>query len=90
MPRKNGLECLSDIRSNPLFNSTKIIIYSTSSRKKDIDDTRDLGANMYFIKPSSYETLVTKLREILTMDWVNQSPSFSDDRYIFSESREPL
>lgn len=90
MPRKNGLECLAEIRSNPLLDKTAVVIYSTSSRKKDIDDTRNLGANIYFIKPSSYETLVSKLNEILIMKWEKYATPVSADIFVFSVDRETL
>lgn len=88
MPRKNGLECLAEIRNRREFDKTKVIIYSTSSRRKDIDDTRELGANLYFIKPSSYETLVNRLEEILKLNWEKFSTPVKVESFVFAEQGE--
>ncbi len=37
MPRKNGLECLKEIRSDDKFDHIPVIMYSTSQSKKDIE-----------------------------------------------------
>ncbi len=47
MPRKNGLECLKEIRSNMKFSDVTIVIFSTSLAKKDIEETLIIGANGY-------------------------------------------
>ncbi len=57
MPRKNGLECLAEIRSNMNFNEIPVAIYSTSNTTKDIEDTFNSGANIYITKSSDYNEL---------------------------------
>src|SRR6187455_3109893 len=39
MPRKNGMECLKEIRSNEAFKAVSIVIYSTSGSENDIRET---------------------------------------------------
>src|SRR4051812_4354327 len=48
MPRKNGFESLEEIRQNARLKSLCVIIYSTSSQFKDILETLNKGANLYF------------------------------------------
>ena len=57
MPGKNGVECLSEIRQQDKLKDIPVIIFSTSSSKKDIDETFDLGANLYITKPHSFKVL---------------------------------
>jgi CheY-like chemotaxis protein len=46
MPRKNGLMCLKEIKSNKKLKDISIAIYSTSDSEKDIDETFLNGANV--------------------------------------------
>ncbi|MGA9639260.1 response regulator [Flavobacterium sp.] len=61
MPIKNGLQCLTEIRSNPNLKELNVAIYSTSSSQYDIDESYLNGANLYINKPNSF----TKLREVI-------------------------
>jgi len=69
MPEKNGKECLREIRANEDFNDIPVIIYSTSSSKKDVDETFKMGADLYITKPNSFAELKTTVKNILEMDW---------------------
>lgn len=57
MPRKNGFECLKEIRSNAKLKDIPIAIYSTSAAEKDIDETFKNGANIYIKKPNDFHLL---------------------------------
>jgi CheY-like chemotaxis protein len=57
MPRKNGLECLKEIRNNEKFGEIMIAVYSTSAAEKDIHETFMNGANVYIKKPHNFELL---------------------------------
>lgn len=57
MPRKNGLECLKEIRGNEMFKNISIAVYSTSALEKDIQETFRAGANVYIKKPSNFAML---------------------------------
>src|SRR6187401_1514393 len=54
MPRKGGLECLKEIRSNKRLKDLSIAIYSTSASEHDIEETFIQGANIYIRKPNDY------------------------------------
>jgi CheY-like chemotaxis protein len=69
MPEKSGKECLSEIRADARFESLPVIIYSTSSSRRDIDDTLALGASLYWVKPNSFGRLKSVLRELVGNDW---------------------
>ena len=53
LPRKNGHEVLSWIRTQKTLSSVVVIILSTSGEPQDINQAYKLGANAYLIKPSS-------------------------------------
>ena len=57
MPRKNGLECLKEIKRNEKLKTISIAIYSTSDNEKDMDETFLNGANVYITKPNDFNTL---------------------------------
>lgn len=68
MPGKNGRECLAEIRSRAEWSSIPIVIYSTSTNKKDIRETYTCGASLYLMKPSSFRTLVDIIRKAFSID----------------------
>lgn len=65
MPLMNGKQCLVELRKMPWLESTPIIIYSTSSDPRDIEETKQLGAADYIVKPSRFAALVDTLAETL-------------------------
>lgn len=73
MPAKNGLECLKALRSNPVYTDLPIIVFSSTSRKANIDVAYEMGANLFFIKPSFYKDLVGTLQTILKLNWAQPS-----------------
>ncbi|HEU0135706.1 MAG TPA: response regulator [Flavobacterium sp.] len=85
MPVKGGKECLAEIRSNPELKGLPVIIYSTSSNKKDIDETFTMGANLYVVKPGSFKKLRETLSKILRYEWPKHRPVNIDDNYVFTD-----
>ena len=65
MPRKNGKECLTEIRANRKLSNTPVIIYTTSLNPVDIEETYGLGANFFLRKPNSFEELKETLAIVL-------------------------
>lgn len=77
MPRKNGFECLKEIRSNHNFSEISIAIYSTSLAEKDIEETFFNGANVYINKPNSFEGLKEALSTVVMSANLYQAPPFN-------------
>jgi CheY-like chemotaxis protein len=82
MPRKNGLECLKEIRSNEKFKEIPIAIYSTSAFKNDIDETFSNGANVYIKKPSDFNILKQLLTKVVSTARLYQNPSFNIETFL--------
>lgn len=83
MPHKSGKDCLAEIRKDERLKNIPVLIYSTSSLPKDIEDTFQLGANLYVKKPASFNELTDYLNELLTMDWNKHKPHVMRNQYFF-------
>jgi len=64
MPRKNGFEVLSWIRSNPGLKRLAVVIFTSSQEPKDINLAYDLGANSYATKQDNLDSLVDVLKRL--------------------------
>ena len=82
MPRKSGLECLNEIKSNTKFNDIVIAIYSTSASEEDIEKTFVQGANIYIKKPSSFKILKKVLSEVVTTNWQYHTNGLNKDNFL--------
>ena len=58
MPRKNGFECLSDIKGNSELSSLTTIIWSTGVTPNHTEKAFNLGARLYVKKPSGFNRLL--------------------------------
>lgn len=65
MPYLSGKECLKAIKDNERFASTPVIIYTTSSYGKDIEETKKLGASHFIVKPPGINGLASMLSAVL-------------------------
>src|SRR5581483_3274043 len=65
MPRMDGKEFLGTIKKDARFNNIPVVIYSTSFLKKDIDETRLMGAAHFLAKPSDFRELCKELSMII-------------------------
>jgi CheY-like chemotaxis protein len=69
MPRINGRQCLVELKNEEKLKHIPVIIYSTSSLKKDMEETAKLGADHFLIKPNKFDDLCKALNYVLTVDW---------------------
>jgi CheY-like chemotaxis protein len=68
MPRKNGFECLAEIRNDPKLKDIPVVIFSTSSNNDIVNQTYQQGANYYICKPQSYSVLKRTIEFVLSFD----------------------
>jgi CheY-like chemotaxis protein len=66
MPRKNGLECLEEIKLNEKLNQVHIIIFSTSFDQEIANLLYEKGAHYYMRKPSDFSKLKKVIHLALT------------------------
>ena len=73
MPRKNGFECLAEIKETLLFKDLYVVMFSTSyprdpNYEKDmINRLLKFGANHFIRKPHDFEQLKKVIQNALTI-----------------------
>ncbi|MGB5666650.1 MAG: response regulator [Maribacter sp.] len=82
MPKKNGMECLIEIKANNKMSGIAIAIYSTSASEEDIEKTFVLGANIYIKKPDSFNKLKKVLSEVVSINWQYHTNSLNKDNFL--------
>jgi len=82
MPRKNGIECLDEIKMNDRFNDIAIAIFSTSSSEEHIEETFVKGANIYIKKPSDFSKLKKVLSDVVTINWQYHTSGLNKDNFL--------
>jgi len=82
MPKKNGIECLYEIKQNNKFSDIAIAIFSTSSSEEHIEETFVQGANIYIKKPSDFATLKKVLSDVVTINWQYHTSGLNRDNFL--------
>lgn len=70
MPKKDGWECLMEIKADPKLRKIPIVILSTSNNPDDIVRSYERGAASYITKPYSYKELV-EVMETFKKYWLH-------------------
>ncbi|MGE4506499.1 MAG: response regulator [Desulfovibrionaceae bacterium] len=65
MPRMDGLTFIRTLREQEAYRDLPIIVLSTESDQKDINNGLAVGANVYMIKPAQPEKLVRNAKMLL-------------------------
>jgi len=82
MPRKNGLECLKEIRSNTKMKEVFVAIYSTSDNQKDMEETFLRGANVYITKPNDFGSLKQLLYKAVAAAVLYEGSALDRDSFL--------
>jgi CheY-like chemotaxis protein len=69
MQRMDGRKCLVELKKDKDLKNIPVIILTTSSSQKDIDETKMLGASYYLIKPSEYQKLRKDISFVIAQNW---------------------
>lgn len=64
LPRRDGLEVLRVIKSDPDLQSITVIVLTTSDASSDINTAYDLNVNCYVVKPVNLEDFTLAIRGI--------------------------
>jgi CheY-like chemotaxis protein len=64
LPKRNGLEVLEDIRSDPALRRLPVIMLTTSSAAHDVSACYDRGASSYIVKPLDLDDFTSVVRAI--------------------------
>lgn len=68
MPRKDGRECLREIKENVSLRHLPVVVLTTSQAEEDVYRSYQLGVNSYVRKPVSFQALV-ELTKVLGRYW---------------------
>ncbi len=82
MPRKNGLECLKEIKASDRLSDITIAIFSTSMSENDIEQTLINGANVYINKPNSFDGLKKALKKVVTAAYMYENTFYNKDNFM--------
>lgn len=82
MPKKSGMECLSEIKKDNRFKDLAIAIYSTSASEEDIENTFVMGANVYIKKPNDFKQLKKVLSNVVTINWQYHTSGLNKDNFL--------
>lgn len=67
MPGLNRLEFIRNIRQNPKFNATKIVLLNTPAEAQI--NAPEYGADNSYVKPATVEKFKVIINELLSLKW---------------------
>jgi CheY-like chemotaxis protein len=67
MPRKNGFECLSEIKLDSKLKHLPVIIFSTSLEQEVLKQLYNNGAQYFIRKPAEFSEIQKILQQALTL-----------------------
>ena len=85
MPRKNGLECLAEIKRNPKLKDIPVVMFSTSNSWDTINMLFNSGSHVYIHKPSDFAQLKQVIHHALPIA-AEEVFSISPLKYILNAS----
>jgi CheY-like chemotaxis protein len=85
LPKRDGLEVLREVKSDPWLRSITIIVLTTSQYEKDIQSAYELAANCYIVKPLDLDQFLAVMQAIEDF-WMNLAslPTVGRDPLFFS------
>ncbi len=67
MPRKNGFECLAELKQSDRLKDVPVIMFSTSNSRDAMNSLFKTGADVYIRKPGNFEQLKELIHHALPM-----------------------
>lgn len=64
MPRKDGREVLSELKTDPQFDHIPVVILTTSNTQEDIECGHTLGAVFYQTKPVTFSAMIEFMKTL--------------------------
>jgi CheY-like chemotaxis protein len=80
MPRKNGYECIAEIRADNRLNRLPVVIISTSGDRETIDRFYELGASAFIAKPKDFNSWAVLIDKVLARKW--SSPRIHRNEFV--------
>lgn len=70
MPHHDGFFWLSAIRKQG-YEDLPVVMFTNSAYPGHIARAYEEGANLYFLKPESFEYLIKGMKKLIQLDWTN-------------------
>lgn len=70
LPKKNGHEVLKELKNHPVFKKIPVIMLTTSSSRRDIDQSYENHANCFITKPVEVSDFLEAVNSIEQF-WLN-------------------
>lgn len=87
MPEMDGWQCLSALKKTESLRNIPVIIYSTSSHKRDITLSKELGVLCFLTKPDNFihlEKIIHQIFQSLDKNLLEELVSFTiNDEKVF-------
>lgn len=84
MPRKNGFECLVEIKQNEILRQLPVIIFSTSFDSNAVNLLYEQGANYYICKPTNFSQLKTVIAKSIDLISETNNVQVSKNNFVLS------
>lgn len=65
LPKKNGFEVCQQIKGNPAWQATKVVMLTAKGRDTEVAKGLALGADAYMTKPFATKDLVMQVKKLL-------------------------
>jgi response regulator RpfG family c-di-GMP phosphodiesterase len=82
MPRKSGLECITEIKAHIELKHIPIIIYSTSLDIDVVNKLYEMGAHFYVQKPGNFAGLKKVIKDAITPFKTNNMEKPSREKFV--------
>jgi len=84
MPRKNGFECLTEIKQNKKLESLPVVIFSTSLEQEVVNQLYNNGAKYFIRKPSEFSQFKKIIQQTLTLIMHENVPKPTRENFVLT------
>ena len=77
----NGLDCLKEIRDVRGLKKLPVVVISCSLNPQDMYASYGFGANLFYPKPTSLNSLINGLKDLFQMNW-NDPYTITSNHYV--------
>ncbi len=81
MPKLDGWEVLRQLKADEQLKTIPVVVFTSSKRDRDVQESYELGANAYVVKPIDFEEFTNAILDIKSF-WTerNQPPGAAPGR----------
>lgn len=90
MPRKNGFECLSEIKLSEKLKQLPVIIFSTSFEQEVVNLLYNNGAQYFIRKPSEFSQFKRIVQQTITLIMHENIKQPSRENFVLTVQKSPI